>query len=371
MKVELSKEKLKEAVFQVGKVASKNLSLPILEAILIESKDNILQLKATNLDIGLEVEVPAKVEKPGSVAVPSYLLSGFIQMLDKDEIIKIENLNDNLSVSTKRNSTLIKSYPADEFPIIPRVEKEESFKIKASKFVLGVRSVSYSALVSDIKPEISSVYIYIDNGYLHFVSTDSSRLAEKRFDLGKNGNFSSSIIPIKNVNELVRILENHINNNGDEEIELIFNKNQMSVVAEGLYFTSRVVGGIFPDYRQIVPKGSKTEIVVLKEELTDSIKLSTVFSDKFNQINIKVIPGDNLFEVSSRNQDKGESVTSVEATLEGEDIDMSFNAKFILECIQSIKEDSVLISLNGHQRPVIIRGVGDDTFMYLLMPMIK
>lgn len=367
MKAECLKEKLKEAVFQVGKISGKNLSLPILEAVLIEAKGNEINLKATNLDIGLEVKIGAKVEKPGSVAVPGYILAGFLQMLDSESnTIKLEALNNNLSVSTNKNSTLIKSYPADEFPLIPRVEKEEFIKIDSEKICSGIKSVSFASLTSDIKPEISSVYLYLDNNYLYFVSTDSSRLAEKKFEIKKDFNFSSAIIPIKNANELVRILENV-----KGEVELVFNKNQMSVISPNLYFTSRVVGGIFPDYRQIIPKEKKTEIVVLKEELANSIKISTVFSDKFNQINFKITPSDNFFEISSRNNDKGESVTKVSATLEGEDIDMSFNAKFILDCLNSIKEDSVEIYFNGHQRPVIIKGLSDDSFVYLLMPMIK
>lgn len=367
MKAECLIEKLKEAVFQVGKISGKNLSLPILEAILIEAKGNEIKLKATNLDIGLEVKIPAKVEKAGTVAVPGYILAGFLQMLGEGgSNIKLEALNNNLSVSTNKNSTLIKSYPADEFPLIPRVEKEEFIKIDAIKLCEGIRSVSFASLSSDMKPEISSVYFYLDDGYLYFVSTDSSRLAEKKFEIKKDIDFTSSIIPIKNANELVRILENV-----NSEVELIFNKNQMSVVAPNLYFTSRVVGGVFPDYRQIIPKEKTTEVVVLKNDLANSIKLSVVFSDKFNQVNFKIIPLDKFFEISSRNNDKGESVTRVEAVLEGEDMDMCFNAKFILDCLNVIKEDSVEILFNGHQKPVIIKGVGDHSFLYLLMPMIK
>lgn len=366
MKAECIKDKLKEAIFQTGKISAKNLSLPILESVLIEAKGSEIILKSTNLDIGLEVKVPAKVEKPGSVAVPGYILGGFIQMLEGDNNVRLEVINNNLSVSTKKNSTLIKSYPSDEFPIIPRVEKEESLTIDASKLVSGIRSVAFAALSSDIKPEISSVYIYFDNGSLCFVSTDSSRLAEKKFSIKGDIDFSSSIIPIKNATELVRILENI-----QGEVNLEFNKNQMSVSSSQLYFTSRVVGGIFPDYRQIIPKDKKTEVVVLKQELIDSIKLSSIFSDKFNQVTFKIIPSDSFFEISSRNQDKGESVTKIEATLEGEDIDMSFNSRFVLECLNSIKEDSISIAFNGHQRPVIIKGIGDESFTYLLMPMIK
>lgn len=366
MKAECQKDKLKEAVFQVGKISGKNLSLPILECILLETKDKFIVLKATNLDIGLEVAVPAKVEKQGRVAVPGYLLSGFLQMLDRDEPIKIETINDNLSVSTSKNSTLIKSFPADEFPLIPRIEKEESLSLNASILVEGIKSVAHSALISDIKPEISSVYMYYDNNHIYFVSTDSSRLAEKRYEVKNGPKFSSAILPIKNANEIVRIFEGI-----QGEVELIFTKNQMSILVASLYFTSRVVGGIYPDYKQIVPKEKKTEVVVLKEDLADSIKISTIFSDKFNQVNFKISPAEELFEISSRNQDKGESVTKTDAVLEGEDVDISFNSKFVLDCLNSIKGDSVAMSFNGHQKPTIIRGVGDDSFMYLIMPMIR
>ncbi len=364
MKVECGKDKLRECVTAVGKIASRNLSLPILESILIETKDKSLILKATNLDVGLEIKMPAKVDRHGSIALPADILNSFLSGLNKDQVIKIELINNNLSISTPHNSTVIKGFAIDDFPNIPKIDKDDLLSIEADKLVLGIRSVIYSAALSDMKPEISSVYMYTDSDELIFVATDSFRLAEKRFknpDLGKK---MSLIIPVKNAAEIARIFDQ-----SHDILEIHFNKNQLSILSPTIYFTSRVVGGIFPDYRQIIPKDKKTEVVVLKKDLIDSIKISNIFSDKFNQINIKINPDDALFEISSKNQDRGESATIVPATLEGENVDVTVNAKYILDCLQSIISDSVHIVFNGSNKAIKIKGIGEDSFLYLLMPM--
>lgn len=364
MKVECGKDKLKECVGQVGKIATKNLSLPILESILVEAKDKSLILRATNLDVGLEVKMSAKVEKAGIIALPADILNAFLSGLQDGQVIKMELINNNLSLSTPRNSTVIKSFSVDDFPNIPKIEKDNSISISANKLVSGIKSVLYSAALSDMKPEISSVYIYTDSDDIIFVATDSFRLAEKRIQNQQKDTKMSLIIPFKNANEIARIFEQ-----SDDILDIYFNKNQISVVSPGVYFTSRVVGGIFPDYRQIIPKEKKTEVVVLKKDLIDSIKISNIFSDKLNQINIKISPEDSLFEISSKNQDRGESATMVPATIEGEAVDITINAKYILDCLQSILPDSIHLIFNGSNKPVVIKGIGEVSFLYLVMPM--
>ncbi len=364
MKVECIKDKLKECVTAVGKITAKNLSLPILGAIFIEARDKVLILKATNLDVGLEIKMSAKIEKNGAIALPADILGAFLSGLTEEQAIKIELINNNLSISTKRNSTVIKSFPPDDFPIIPKIEKDNSIVIEAHKLVNGIKSVVYAAALSDMKPEISSVYIYTESDEIIFVATDSFRLAEKRFQNKQNDKKMSIMLPFKNANEIARVFEQ-----SNEILDVYFNKNQISVVSPNIYFTSRVVGGIFPDYKQIIPKEKKTELIVLKKDLIDSIKISNIFSDKLNQINIKVSPEDSLFEISSKNQDRGESATIVPATIEGDAVDVVVNARYILDCLQFILSDSVHIVLNGPNKPIIIKGIGENSFLYLVMPM--
>ena len=365
MKVECGRDKLKNAVMSLERVTVKNPSLPVLQSILLETRDKSLILKATNLDVGLEITIPAKIEKNGSVALSGNVLGSFLSGLSSDETIKLDIINNNLLISTKRNSTVIKSYPIDDFPIIPKIEKENRFTIETEKLVSGIKSVVYASSLSDMKPEISSVYLYSDVGELIFVSTDSFRLSEKRFNLKVSGEEGVSIIlPYKNAIEAARIFEG-----STEVLDVYFNKNQIFIVSPTIYFTSRVVSGVFPDYKQIIPKDKKSEVVVLKRDLVDSIKISNIFSDKFNKVNLKIIPSDSLFEISSKNQDKGESSTTLAATVEGEDVNVSLNAKYLLDCVPFIEGDSVHIVFNGNNKAIIIKGIGDKSFLYLVMPM--
>ncbi|MFA5987109.1 MAG: DNA polymerase III subunit beta [Candidatus Paceibacterota bacterium] len=246
MIIECSKDKLRTALVQTEKVANKNLSLPILEAVLIETKEKSILVKATNLDIGVEVEIPAKIERKGSVAISASLLNSYINATQDDgSPVKLSVNAGNVSITDKKSSAIIKGFPVDDFPIIPRVEKEQSFMITGRAFSAGIKSVSFSASISDMKPEISSVYITNDNNGLVFASTDSFRLAEKKIDVPNINDDISIIVPFKNANEITRIF-----GDSDDILEVGFNKNQLYLSSDNTYFTSRLVPGVFPDYKE-------------------------------------------------------------------------------------------------------------------------
>ena len=152
-------------------------------------------------------------------------------------------------------------------------------------------------------------------------------------------------------------------------IKVCFNKNQISFSSNNIYLTSRVIDGIFPDYRQIIPKETKTEAVVLKQDLLNALKLSNIFSDKFNQVNLKIVPKEKIFELSSANNDVGENKTYLDAAISGAAVELGFNYKYFLDCFQSINTDSVSIKLNESSRPIVISPVSDPSFTYLIMPM--
>ncbi|HYC83064.1 MAG TPA: DNA polymerase III subunit beta, partial [Candidatus Paceibacterota bacterium] len=314
MKIECSKERLKEAVFLAERVTGKNLSLPILSSVMLAAERSVLTVRATNLDIGVEIEVPAKIEQEGSVALNATVLSGFLGNLYKEEKVTLDLKEDNIHVSTDRSSTLIKGYPIDDFPLIPHVADGVEFRLEAKRLVEGLKSVSYAAALSDIKPEIASVYVYYDDGYLVFVSTDSFRLAEKRIPVDESAAESVPIIvPHKNVAEIIRIFDSL-----PGEVRINANKNQVSLYAEGVHFTTRVIDGVYPDYRQIMPKQFLTEVSVNKAELMQVLKLSNVFSDKFNQIDLSVDPAKGELEINARNQDVGENTASAKIQGAGE-----------------------------------------------------
>ena len=143
----------------------------------------------------------------------------------------------------------------------------------------------------------------------------------------------------------------------------------VSFSSDNIYLTSRVIDGVFPDYRQIVPKKSETEAIVLRQDLLNALKLSNIFSDKFNQVNLKIAPPEKVFELSSANNDVGENKTFLDAALTGENVELGFNYKYFLDCFQSIVADSVSIKLSGSGSPILISPVSDPSFIYLIMPM--
>lgn len=366
MKIECLKDKFASAISKAEKITGRNLSLPVLGCVYLQADKSNLIIKATNLDLGVEIKIPVKTEQVGIAAVPGHILNSFISNLRDDKSIKLSLEDKNLKIFTAQNSTVIKCLNHEDFPTIPAVSKEKSFGISSEDFLSGLKSVWYSSSVSSMKPELSSVYIYQDDGNIIFAATDSFRLAEKRIKMKKAKEFGSIMIPYKNIPEIIRVLEDV-----KDEIEICLDKNQISFKHGDVYLTSRVIDGVFPDYKQIIPQGHTTQVAVLKQDLMNSLKLANIFSDKFNLVNVKAKPGAKIFEISTRNTDVGENLNKIDAALSGEDVDINFNYKYIADCFQSVNSDSVELDFNGLSKPLVIRGVGDSSFMYLVMPMNK
>lgn len=364
MKIECSIDKIKEAVNKADKIVGKTSTLESLKSILFIASGNSLKIRSTNLSLGLEIELPAKIETEGEVVVSGEVINNTLMNLNNsDKTLKLEKVNENLFLNNKKTSVTIKSISSEDFPTIPAVDGQ-SFEIEIEKFIEGIKAVFYSSAVNDIKPEIASVYIYSNENQLFFVSTDSFRLAEKQIKTKKPTDVEGLIIPFKNILEIIKLLSDI-----KGEMKVYYNKNQISFVMPGFYLTSRLINGSFPDYRQIVPKEFKTKAILLKKDFIDAIKLSNIFSDKFNQIKLNIDPKAKKLEVYALNKDVGENKTLVDGAFEGTPIEMNLNHKYILDCFQSINEDSVVLEMNEVNRPMVIKGNGDKTFLYLIMPM--
>lgn len=365
MNLECSKDKLQRAIVLAEKISAKNASLPVLASVLLKAEKQSLFIKATNLELGLELELPAKINNPGQVAVNANILSNFLVNLpinDNKIVLSIEN--GNLNINSSNSQTTIKSLITDDFPTIPIVSADSSYFINAQKMTEGLKAVMFAASLSDIKPEIASIYIFQENQELYFVATDSFRLAEKRIVLSANqGNLSPMIIPIKNIPEIIRIFESL-----DVDVIIRNDKNQVAFSADNIYFVSRLIDGVYPDYRQIMPKEQQTEAIVDREDLLNYLKLSNIFSDKFNQIEFSFETKDSLIRLKTNNQETGQSEVKISANISGETLTVSFNGKYIIDCFQSIKTESIIFNLNEKNKPLLINGLGDNSFNYLVMP---
>ncbi|MFA6078074.1 MAG: DNA polymerase III subunit beta [Candidatus Paceibacterota bacterium] len=361
-----NRELLQKCVVNAERVTGKNLSLPILSSVFLATSNKSLIIRATNLEVGVELQIPADIKTEGNIAIPGALLSSILNNIPDEENITVIANNGVCKIITKSKNITIKGFVPDDFPTIPNITDEESFTLSTSKFLQGVKSVLMSAAVSDVKPEISSVYIYKDTKAIVFVATDSFRLAEKRIEYNNDKVFTGLIVPIKNIIELVKIFENT-----NEELFFKITKTQISCVGKNIYATSRAIQGIYPDYQQIIPKKHTTEIVVLKQDLLNAIKLSTLFSDKFNKIQINIDPTNKKCIVSTKNSDIGETETSLSATISGDPIETLLNGKHLFDCLGGIERDSLVLEFNESNKPVVIKGLGDPSYTYLTMPLTK
>ncbi len=364
MKIEGIKEQLEEAFNKADKIAGKNMSLPVLSGFYLDAHQNSLLIKATNLDLGISITVPVKVTEPGIVVVPAHVISSFISSLSADRNITLTTKDQVLEIKTKATKTSIKTLPSEEFPIIPEIGDDHAFSLPARDLVFGIRSVIYAAAVGSIKPELSSISITHEGEFLIFAATDSFRLAEKKIKINKMPHFKHILIPQKNALEIIKIFDR-----GEEELSISIEEHQMAIRGNGLYLTSRIIEGNFPDYRQIIPKEASSTAVLLKQDLITALKTSLIFSDAFNQLTLNLSPKDKRFDIESKNSNVGESVHSVEAVLEGEDISINVNHRYFTDCFQSITTDSLSLSFSGQAKPIVVRGVGDTSFLYLVMPM--
>ncbi len=364
MKVECVKLNLKDALLTAERFTGKQLSLPVLRYVLFIAGENVLKIRATNLDIGIEIEIPARVEKEGVIAIPADVLGNFLSNLTHEKNVTIEQIGEHLTISGTSYSTLIKGFGYEDFPTLPFVTKGASIEIDTKVLLEAFRSTQYAVATTDIKPEFASIYCYTDEQSLVMVASDSSRLAEKRIPLKKTTETFSFLIPGKNVIEIIRALESL-----NDIIKIFVTKNQLSFHSEKLHITSRLVDGVFPDYKQLIPKQYLTEAVLLRQDIIDKLKLTTVFSGKLQQVRLKIYPNEKLIEVESKSDEVGETTQQIDAVLKGEDVEFLLNQRFLMDVFSCLHTDSVSLLASGSNRPLVIKGVGDHSFTYLVMPM--
>lgn len=364
MRITINRNEFYDKLELVSKASTKHITLPVLQCVLLETADNGLLIKATNLEIGIEAKVKARVEDSGAIAVPAAVLVQTINLINKEEVT-LEIKEGSLIVESGSSKTVIKCIPHEEFPSIPKVEGSGQ-TINNSLFSLGIKSAAFAASQSSIKPELGSVYIHQKKEHtLTFVATDSFRLMEKTVPQ-KNVVFDSGIlIPQKNAVEISRVCDI-----ASTDPVCRANENQFSLEFDsGVYITSRLVSGSFPDYEQIIPKEYVTHTTLLKEDLALAFKKTNIFLNKFFQVSLKFEQRDVI--VSAISGEVGDTTESVNAQTEGDELTLSFNQRYIAESLSHFVDDSVVLHLSGIGRPMVIQGTSDKSVRYLVMPMNK
>lgn len=358
-----TKEKLLAGVLAADRVTGKRETLPVLSCILFDVEKDI-GVRATNLEAGVEIHIPGDVTRRGGVAVSAPVLSQTLRSISGDKVT-LKTDEGNLVVESKGTKTIIKSVPHDEFPALSYdSKKSESIDVDRGGLIQSIQSVFYAASPSMIRPELGSVYMLVSKGHLVCVATDSFRLAEKISGSNK-GSSVEVLLPLKHALELVHVLESM----GGENVTVSTDESQVVVWGEGTRFVSRVVNGNFPNYKEIIPRSFTTEATILKNDFSEVLKKARVFSGNDQHVGFHVYPKKKTFTATARSSDVGEMSDSVDAALSGEDLDINFHIGYLSDCLSSIASDSLVLGFAGAGKPLVIRGVSDPSFTYLVMPL--
>jgi DNA polymerase-3 subunit beta len=364
MHVTIQKDQLLDRLELVARVSTKHITLPILQCVLLNANGNEFTLHATNLEIGIESKLTVDVKEEGSVAVPASTLTQTIQCMTVKEVT-LRTEEGSLVIEGSGSETYIKTIPHEEFPHIPRI-KEAGQPINRELFSLGIKTASFAASVSSIKPELGSVHILQKREHsLTFVSTDSFRLMEKTV-LQKGFILQEPIlIPQKNAMELARVCDIR---QSDPEFKI--NENQCALeFSDGVYITSRLTSGSFPDYEQIIPKEYSTHSTLLKNDLANAFKKTNIFLNKFLQVGLYV--SEKSVTISANSGEIGTTTESLKAQTTGDDLNLNFNQRYLSEPLNHISDESIIMHFAGIGRPLVIEGVNDKSLRYLVMPMNK
>ncbi|MFM2423845.1 MAG: hypothetical protein RLZZ70_232 [Candidatus Parcubacteria bacterium] len=364
MKIIINQQTLIHNLELISRVSTKHVTLPVLQCVLISAEAGKVTFSATNLEISIEATAEARVEESGMVAVSASTLLSSVQYIHTKEVtLSIEG--GVMVVVSGNGTTKINTMPHEEFPKLTKLTGA-GISIKRQFFALGIKTVAFAASVSSIKPELGSVFIQQKKEHsLTFVATDSFRLMEKTVPQQGVILNQSILIPQKNAHELARACEVM-----SSDPLLIINENQCALAfAEGVYITSRLVAGNFPDYEQIIPKEFVTHSTVLKQDLVQLFKKTQIFLNKFLQVNMKVFEGG--LTVSSQNGDVGTTTDTVKAETEGSELSLNFNQQYVLDPLTHINDDSIVLHFAGIGRPLVMQGLTDNSLRYLVMPMNK
>jgi len=373
MIITCTQENLNQGLSIVSNIASKSTSLPILNNVLLKAEGNAIELMATNLEIGINCRVRGKVESDGDITVQSRLLSDYVNLLAKENItIKVEDGDDNLSISTVKNITKIKGTPAVDFPLIPQIEKEDPIVCRSEDLRKALSQVIFAVSVNETRPEINGIFFSVQERGLILAGTDSYRLAEKKIPVRSGKKNIEAIVPARTFQELLRILSNFKDPaqlDNIEDIEIYVSENQILFKFGNVEMVSRLIEGRYPNYKEIIPNNFKSEIRVGKDELVKAVKTASLFSKTgIYDVVLTLSKEKKTLTVTSENNQVGQNTTTLSVDMSGEDNSLAVNFRFLLDGLSNIGSGDVSLKVVSNTSPCVLEIGKDTSYQYIVMP---
>jgi DNA polymerase-3 subunit beta len=375
MEITLLQNNLKRGLSIVSGVSVKNVNLPILNNLLIEAKDGLINIVATNLEIAITSNMRGKIEKEGSAVIDSKLFANYINLLPNQKV-DIKQEGTTLSVKCENYSTKMYCQSSEEYPLIPSIGESNKYEIKLENLKNCLSQTVFSASNNEMRPEMCGVCLIFQNNRIVLVATDSFRLSEQTLDfsaenMGGVDDFSV-IVPLRTVSELLRVISNLSGQDdsleGVENVTIKITENQILFKLGATSLFSRLIMGNFPDYKQIIPTGFKTTAIVGKQELVRAVKTSALFSkDEVNDVTLDFLGEGKGLSISSSNQ-SGENKVEMAADVTGEKNSLVLNSRYLIEGINSMVGDKVKIEIVDSDMPCLIKSM-EKSGLYLIMPL--
>lgn len=362
MQLSVLQEDLLKALTNVSRFVSPRAQLPVLTNILFSAKKGKLRLAATNLEMGISLQIGAKTEEEGEMTVPAKMAVELMSNMPAGKI-KISAEGGHLKFSAGAFEGSLAGIPASEFPSVPAEAKNEAFSLPRDLLGSLSSKVSFASSTDEARPVLTGILLlFADN--LTAVATDGFRLSYKEFKLGKKEKKEERLlVPARAIDELAKIL-------GEEEgvkISFLEKEGQILFSGNSVVITGRLLEGDFPSFEKIMPQTEKHIIVVDKEELLRAVKAAAVFAKEAASI-IRLEVGKGKLVVKAESQQYGREEVSVDAKVEGDNLEVAFNYRYLLDFLGSVDGEEVSFATDGPTSPGLFQDTKDPSYRHLIMP---
>ncbi|MFN8440243.1 MAG: DNA polymerase III subunit beta [Caldilineaceae bacterium] len=388
-------ENLVKGLSIVGRAVSSRSTLPVLGNILIEAKDDQLRLAATNLEIGVNCWLGAKVEDEGSITVPARLLTEFVSSLPPERIdMDLSVRTQTLHLSCARYEANMKGIDAADFPNLPTMDGDDNSTLQGATLELDplglrkmVEQVVFAASSDESRPTLTGVEVKFDNGRMSMAATDGFRLSLRGTAVEglKNGEPLNVIVPSRSLAELARISADAdetqpvkviVTQARNQILFQIWGKQDVKGSFHRVEMASQLIDARFPDYRGIIPKNFTTRTVVDTASLLKAVRVAFLFArDNANIIKVAIAPSNGThggqIKLTATSNEMGDNVSEIDAMVEGQELEIAFNAKYLIDVLSQIDQPQIVIETTQPTRPGTIRpiGMGQEEFLHVVMPM--
>lgn len=366
MKFTCNKNSLFEGVNIAVRGVSSRTTLPILQGIKISALKNQVKFSGTDLEIGIECQINAVIEEEGEIVVPAKIFSELVRKLPDGEVKVESDFQNMVNIVCDSINFTISGSDIVEFPEIPQILKENSFKLPQNILKDLIRKTVFCIAQEQTRPILTGVLFEVFQNEVKAVALDGFRMAvysyeneEKLFD--KDIEKYSIVIPGKTLEEIYRILKDE-----EIEIEIYHTANQVLFQIENTKVISRLLEGSFINYNAVLPKDYKTEVVVKRETLTESIERASLIAEGKNNL-IKFEISDKFITVSS-NSEKGKMIEKIEVDVKGMFLEIAFNSRYLLDSLRAIDEEEITLYFINSINPLIIKPIGSKNYLYMILP---